>query len=277
MSFLKPSSVASAPSPTPSNSSQSNKKRPRPEPDATVYSQPENTSSGQETMTRVTYALEYLKEKDKPMLFEDIFNHLSIQVSDGPAARPRPAPKGGREWKVLTTILRRHHKVDFDPTGFNGQGAYRYRPLHNVRSAEELKGLLQRQTSSVGIKVGELKDGWPGAVDAVNDLDKKGEILVTRHQKTGQPMLVWQNDPSLSHNIDIEFRNMFLSIPLPPNPDDMRARLEAAGLKPVSAPRETKSLNNQPQKKKKKAPRKGMKTSNTHMLNVFRDYSDKKK
>ncbi|EKG13351.1 hypothetical protein MPH_09633 [Macrophomina phaseolina MS6] len=277
MSFLKPSSATSAPSPTPSNSSQSNKKRPRPEPDTTVYSQPENTSSGQQIYTRVTYALEYLKEKDKPMTLDDVFDHLSIQVSDGPGSRPRPAPKGGKDYRSLKNILTQHHKVDWDPTGFNGQGSYRYRPIHNVRSAEQLKGLLQKQASSVGIKVSELKDGWPGAVEAVNELDKKGEILVTRNQKTGQPMLVWQNDPSLAHTIDDEFRTMFLSIPLPPNPDDMRTRLEAAGLKPVSAPRDVKPLNNQPQKKKKKAPRKGMKTSNTHMLNVFRDYSDRKK
>ncbi|EOD51578.1 Transcription initiation factor beta protein [Neofusicoccum parvum] len=277
MSFLKPSSATSAPSPTPSNSSQSNKKRPRPDANAPVYSQPENTNSGLETITRVTFALDYLKEKDKAMTFEDVFNHLSIQVSDGHGSKPRPAPKGGRDWKLLSTILRTHHKVDYDPTGFKGQGSYRYRPPHNVRSAEQLKGLLQRQTSSVGIKASELKDGWPGAIDAINELDKKGEILVTRNQKTGQPLLVWQNDPSLSHNIDADFRSMFLSIALPANPDDMRSRLEAAGLKPVSAPRDVKPLNNQPQKKKKKAPRKGMKTSNTHMLNVFRDYSDKKK
>ncbi|KAB2575440.1 putative transcription initiation factor beta protein [Lasiodiplodia theobromae] len=277
MSFLKPSSATSAPSPTPSNSSQTGKKRPRPDPSAPVYSQPENTSSGLETMTRVTFALDYLKENDKAMTFEDVFKYLSIQEPGGPGAKPRPAPKGGRDWKLLTTILQRHDKVEFDPTGFKGLGSYRYRPKHNVRSAEQLKGLLQRQTSSVGIKVSELKDGWTGAIDAINELDKKGEILVTRNQKTGQPLLVWQNDPSLSHNIDPEFRSMFLSIALPANPDDMRSRLEAAGLKPVSAPRESKPLNNQPQKKKKKAPRKGMKTSNTHMLNVFRDYSDKKK
>lgn len=264
------------PSPTPSNSSQTNKKRPRPDANAPVYSQPENTNSGLATMTRVTFALEYLKEKDKSMTFEDVFNHLSIQITDGPGAKPKPAPKGGRDWKLLTTILQRHDKVEYDPTGFKGQGSFRYRPKHNVRSGEELKGLLQRQTSSVGIKVSELKDGWPGAIDAINELDKKGEILVTRNQKTGQPLLVWQNDPSLSHSIDDDFRSMFLSIALPANPDDMRSRLEAAGLKPVSAPREAKPLN-QPQKKKKKAPRKGMKTSNTHMLNVFRDYSDKKK
>ncbi|KAL0256149.1 hypothetical protein SLS55_008541 [Diplodia seriata] len=277
MSFLKPGNATSAPSPTPSNSSQAGKKRPRPDANAPVFSQPENTNSGYETMTRITFALDHLRDNEVPMTFDDVFRKLSIVEPSGPGGKPRPAPKGGRDWNVLYTILKRHPKVEYDSTGFEGAGSFRYRPKHNVRSAEHLKGLLQRQTSSVGIKVSELKDGWPGAVDAINELDKKGEILVTRNQKTSQPLLVWQNDPSLSHNIDAEFRNMFLSIALPANPDDMRSRLEAAGLKPVSAPRDVKPLNNQPQKKKKKAPRKGMKTSNTHMLNVFRDYSDKKK
>ncbi|OJD40838.1 transcription initiation factor beta subunit [Diplodia corticola] len=277
MSFLKPGSTPSAPSPTLSNSSQTGKKRPRPDANVPVYSQPSNTNTGEKTITRVTYALDYLRENDRPMLFENVFNFLSIQLPGGPGAKPRPAPKGGRDWNVLEFILQRHEKVEYDAAGLNGLGSYRYRPKHNVRSAEQLKGLLQRQTSSVGIKVAELKDGWPGALDAIEELDKKGEILVTRNQKTNSPQLVWQNDPSLSHNIDAEFRSMFLSIALPANPDDMRSRLEAAGLKPVTAPRDVKPLNNQPQKKKKKAPRKGMKTSNTHMLNVFRDYSDKKK
>ncbi|KAK8195174.1 uncharacterized protein BKA78DRAFT_226522, partial [Phyllosticta capitalensis] len=241
-----------------------------------VFSQPENTSSGVHLLTRVTFALEYLKEKDKDLTFEDIFSHLSIQVQDEGSAKPRPAEKGGTDWNNLILIMRGHPKVEFDPKGFDGKGSFRYRPPHNVRSADELKGLLQRQVSSVGIRVVELKDGWPGAVDAINELDKKGEILVTRNQKTGQPLLVWQNDPSLAHHVDDEFKQMFLSIPLPANPDDMRSRLEAAGLKPVSAPKEAKPAATGAKQKKKKAPRKGMKTSNTHMLNVFRDYSDKK-
>ncbi|KAK8173953.1 hypothetical protein IWX90DRAFT_159004 [Phyllosticta citrichinensis] len=276
MSFLKASSATSAPSPTPSASSQAGKKRPRPVEGTPVYSQPENTHSGFQMVTRVTFALEYLKEKDKALAFEDVFSHLSIQVQEE-GAKPRPAEKGGRDWIALFNIMRGHPKVEYDPKDFNGKGSFRYRPPHNVRTADELKGLLQRQSSSVGIRVAELKDGWPGAVDAINELDKKGEILVTRNQKTGQPLLVWQNDPSLAHHVDDEFKQMFLSIPLPANPDDMRSRLEAAGLKPVSAPKEVKPAAAGNKQKKKKAPRKGMKTSNTHMLNVFRDYSDKKK
>ncbi|KAF2145703.1 uncharacterized protein K452DRAFT_213443, partial [Aplosporella prunicola CBS 121167] len=266
------------PSPTPSTSSQmasQTKKRPRPD-DNIVYSQPQSTSTGQEIMTRIVYACEYLKEKNRPLLFSDVFSHLSIQVNVEGHAKPQPAEQGGREWNTIQSILQKHKQVDYDPNGFNGKGSYRYRPKHNVRSADELKGFLQRQTSSVGIRVSELKDGWPGAIDAINELEAKGELLVTRNQKTNQPLLVWQNDPSLTHAMDAEFKSMWLSIQLPQNPDDLRSRLVAANLNPTSAPREVKATG-KPKEKKKKAQRKGKTTSNTHMLGMFRDYTDKKK
>ncbi|KAF2137484.1 uncharacterized protein K452DRAFT_312304 [Aplosporella prunicola CBS 121167] len=282
MSFSQGAGTA-APSPTPSTLSQitsqsQTKKRSRPD-ENIVYSQPKSTSTGREIMTRVVYACEYLREKNHPLLFSDVFSHLSIQVYVEGNPLPQMAPQGGRDWNTIQSILQKHKQVDYDPNGFNGKSSYRYRPKHNVRSADELKGFLQRQTNSVGIRVLELKDGWPGALDTINELESEGEILVTHHQKTNQPLLVWENDSSLAgpmtliHSMDDEFKSMWLNIQLPQNPDDLRSRLVAANLNPTTAPKEVKKTK---PKARKKTQRKGKINSNKHMLDMFRDYADKK-
>jgi transcription initiation factor TFIIE subunit beta len=85
----------------------------------------------------------------------------------------------------------------------------------------------------------------------------------------------WGNDPSLMFTMDAEFRNEWHKVQIPANPDDLRKSLIDAGLKPSSTARQ--AVTSKPDKKKKKAPRRGGKQTNVHMSGILQDYSHLRK
>ncbi len=251
----------SSPSPAPSQAPTSNKqdlKRKRPE-QTVVYSQPADTGTGENVMTKVTYAVAYLKDKDTPQTLENLLLYLSLQWE-------------GEEYKkMIATILITHEKVIYD----RKNGTFSFRPIHNIRSAEQLLRFLQSQPTAQGLKVRELRDGWQAAEDAIDELEAEGKLLVTRNKKDNHPTMVWPNDPSLAFNIDDEFQQIWHKIKLP-EAGALADELEKEGLTPANKSRGIKVKPKQVEKKTKK-PRKGGKTTNTHMMGVLRDYSHLKK
>ena len=237
-------------------------KRRRPEQNVT-YSQPQDTGTGRNIMTQVTYAIEYLKNKNSPQTLSDIISYLSVQHR-------------GKEFRrVLNTILTDHDKVEYERKDDGGEGTFRFRPVHNIRSKETLLGHLQSRQSAQGLSVKELRDGWPGVEAAIDDLELEDKLLVTRNKKDNHARMLWLNDPSLSYEIDPEFQAIWQKIKLP-EPKGLADELEKAGLTPANKSRNAKKLVKQETKKPKK-PRRGGKTTNTHMAGVLRDYSHLKK
>ncbi|KAF2203358.1 transcription initiation factor IIE, beta subunit [Delitschia confertaspora ATCC 74209] len=266
MSFLKSSSgPVAAPSPTPSTSSNSNNKRKRPiddVPAGTVHSQPADTGIGEHMGTTFGWAIKELQRRDPEwMTLTEIFDYL------GPTVRDNPQRRG-----QLKLILQSpsSERIEWD-----GEDKFRYRPKLPVRNAEQLKGFLQQQKSAQGILVKDLKDGWPNVQEAIEVMERKKELLVTHNKKDGSARTIWMNDPTLMHKVDPSFLNEWHKIPLPANPDDLRNKLVAAGLKPCSAPKEIVPVG--PKEKKKKVPRRGGRQTNTHMAGVLKDYSHKRK
>ncbi|KAL1303970.1 hypothetical protein AAFC00_000417 [Neodothiora populina] len=252
----------SAPSATPSST---DLKRKRNElADNASYSQPQDTGSGKEVMTQVVYAIDYLKSKDRPIGFNDIWNYLSIPANQQ------------QHRAVLKRALVEHPKVEYDPKGLDGHPSFRFRPVHNVRSADELRAYLQRQPTAQGISVKELKDGWPSAIAEIEALEGKGELLVTRNKKDNTPKMVWPNDPSLALHIDQDFQDYWSKIKLPSNPADMRTELLNAGLTPTSQVKELPKLGGA-REKKKRISRKIGRSTNTHMTGILKDYSQVKR
>ena len=262
---------ASTPSPrplTPSSLSAPNSDLKRKRTDALAehasYSQPADTGSGKEVMTQVVYAIDYLKSKDRPVNFLDIWNYLSI-------------PANQQQHKsVLRRALIEHPKVDYDPKGLDGHPSFRFRPVHNVRSGEELRGYLQQQPTAQGISVKELKDGWPTAIAEIDELERRGELLVTKNKKDNIPKMVWPNDPSLALHIDQDFQDYWSKIKLPTNPSDMRMELEKAGLTPTSQVKEVIKMGGA-REKKKRVSRKIGRSTNLHMTGILKDYSQVKR
>ncbi|PSN73525.1 transcription initiation factor IIE, beta subunit [Corynespora cassiicola Philippines] len=259
MSYLKPTS---APSPTPSNASTGASKRKRnDEGNTTVYSQPAETGTGNHVYTQLTYTIEHLRGNQKWHSFEDIMQYLNI-------------PKGDEQQRAqLENMFKStnpQNRIEYSPAN----NKYRYKPKFDIRNADQLKGWLQNQKHAQGLSVKDLKDGWANVQEEIKGLEDRKEVLVKRNVKDNQARTVWNNDPSLMNKMDPEFQSEWHKTLLPANPDDLRSKLIQAGLKPSSAPREA---SNKPKEKKRKAPRRGGKQTNTHMANILKDFSHLRK
>lgn len=258
--------TTSTPSPAPSQPSglkPNDRKRKQPEQANIVYSQPADTGTGNNIRTQIHFAIDYLKKKGTPQTLTDIINFLSLHTRD-------------KAYKQLIgRILIDNEKVEYDPRSDGGEGTFRFRPAHNIRSLEQMLGHLQAQPAFKGLGVKELKDGWPGVEDSIDDLEMQNKLLVTRNKKDNHAKMVWPNDPSLSFDIDEEFQVMWHKIKLP-EPGAVADELEKEGLTPANKNRGAKKAMVNPVKKTKK-PRKGGKTTNVHMQGVLRDYSHLKK
>ncbi|TKA70109.1 hypothetical protein B0A49_09837 [Cryomyces minteri] len=232
-----------------------------------VYSQPADTDTGKSLMTQTFYVVDYLKGKDKPVTFDDIWRHLSIQGADA------------QTYRHMLHIIKEHAKVEYTPKSGSQPESFRFRPIHDVRSSDELLRYLKRQPTAQGISVKELKDGWPGAVKAIEQLEEEGKILVTRNRKDDTPRMVWSNDlpggSKINTKIDTDFQAMWQKIRLPPSETELRKELEKAGLVPTSRIKEV--MKSTGKKERKKTARRGGRTTNTHMAGVLRDYSDRRK
>lgn len=214
-------------------------------------------------MTQVTYAIEYLKTKGTPQTLTDLLGYLSLQYREDDYKR------------TVGTILRNHDKVIYDAKANGGEGTFSFRPVHDIRSGDRLIRFLQSQPTAQGINVRDLKDGWAGAEEAINNLESEGKLLVTRNKKDNHAKMVWPDDPSLMVNVDEEFQAIWHKIKLP-DPGALADELEKAKLLPANKSRGLKVKTKVIEKKTKK-PRRGGKTTNSHMVGVLRDYSHLKK
>jgi hypothetical protein len=65
----------------------------------------------------------------------------------------------------------------------------------NVRSKPELLTAIQRTTlKGHGLSVRSLKESWKEAPQAIEELEKEGEVYVTRTVKDGQLRMVFYNE-----------------------------------------------------------------------------------
>jgi transcription initiation factor TFIIE subunit beta len=219
-----------------------------------------------DVLTQLKLAEEFLIGTREARTFPQIVNFLSLQGnSESELAKLRSTLQMNRNFS----------KIEYDPHGANGEGLYKFRPKIPVKNAEDLKRYLQRQDHSVGVKMEDLKDGWKDHDKEIAKMEDAKELLVVRNNK-GNPRTIWQNDPSLNMTIGNDLISKWHGIKLPANPDDVRSKLESAGLKPTSAPRKLGGPT-RPQEKKKKAARRGGRQTNTHMSHVLKDYSHKRK
>ncbi|KAK6536478.1 hypothetical protein TWF281_000711 [Arthrobotrys megalospora] len=226
-------------------------KRKKPVKNNVVYSQPADTGMGQYIMTQVLHLVEHLKEVEKPLTRADLEKFL---------AKPLDS--------TMIEILRSHDKLVYNPAA----DTYAFKPLHNIRSAQQLLTHLQASTTAQGLSVKELKDGWSGALATIDELEAEKAILVTRTKKDGQARMVWINDKSLNVQIDDEFKNIWEKIVIPP-PAELPGELERAGLKPTSVdPATIKKAMQKDTSKKTKKPRRG-RITNTHLAGMLRDYN----
>jgi len=173
--------------------------------------------------------------------------------------------------------------VDKNQSG-NGKESFKYRSVHPVTNGEELVAYLSRLETSQGISVRELKDGWPDCTSTIDRLEREGRILVVRNKKDDVPRTVWADSPSYYpvvdptsrkvSKVDMDFVDFWSKTKLPASENEIRAELERARITVTSAVKEVKRMD--VKKERKRVQRKNGKTTNSHMLGILKDYSNRK-
>ncbi|KAG2107679.1 uncharacterized protein F5147DRAFT_696663 [Suillus discolor] len=258
------STPAPAPTTAESTSTPSTKKK-RPKTNI-VYSQPADTGTGTNVNTQLVYAIDHLKSTHNPMRLQDI-----AIVTNTPLETDA----------VLLEKFKSHDKIIWD----SKTDLYSYRHEFSFRNKVALLTEIQRQTrKGGGIPVRALKESWKEAPQAIEELEKEGEVLVTRTVKDGQLRMVFWNeikpdDESGGKHVEKEFFDLWHSLKVPNDVDLLKA-LHAEGLQATAE--ETpipKAPSNMKKKGKRSAPRQRQaKITNTHLkgeIDLSKDYERK--
>jgi transcription initiation factor TFIIE subunit beta len=271
----KPSTASPTPkNPTPSPSKQDKDKEAKRKREAaapTVFSQPADTGRGTDTQTQIIYIRDYLRNKGDERSWQEIYDYLGLNRTHSL-----------QDQLLLVGILQKHPYVEWIPDPKKkaqswDSGTYKYRPKINVRNKDDLIAYLQRKADAQGVLVKDLADGWADCEQGITELENEYRVLVTRTKKDGKARMVWANDPTLVHEVDTEFQMMWLQTELPA-PDDLVRKLIEAGQKPASEdPSKRVKGPSKAKEKKKRPPRKGGRTTNTHMEHLLRDYDHLKR
>lgn len=214
-----------------------------------VYSQPKNTGVGSHSSTQLVHAVEYIKRHDKPVKLSDVEGYLSFPI------------------QTLIPLLRNIDRIKLNEK----EQTIQYVSLYNIYSAEDLLKYLQSQPTYQGVPVKQLKDGWNGCLDAIEELENNNQIVVLRTKKENIPRFVWANRGGPIGGVDEAFTNLWLKAKVPSS-SELPGALDKAGLKPTSVdPSTVKKSAKSADERKQKKPRRG-KITNTHMKGVLKDY-----
>lgn len=159
---------------------------------ATVYSQPANTGSGIHENTQLASAIDALKHHANPVRLED------FALSQGLPALLNPN-------SGLFQRFRSHDRVTYDAK----TDLWMYKPDYDLRTPADLVALLKarflnpggsgaRNSSAAGMRLAELRESYPAARDAIEELSKvepreDREVLVLRGQRDGAIKQVFWN------------------------------------------------------------------------------------
>lgn len=178
---------------------------------------------------------------------------------------------------VLLEKFKSHDRVLHDPK----TDLYSYRHDYNVRNKAALLTEIQRQTrKGGGLSVRTLKESWKEAPQAIEELEKEGEVYVTRTLKDGQLRMVFWNElkPDEEHGgmqVEKEFLDLWRSLEVP-NDVDLLKQLESEGLQATAAETVVPRGPNTKKKGKKNAARhRQIRLTNTHLkgqIDLSRDY-----
>lgn len=217
-----------------------------------VYSQPADTGTGSNLNTQLVYAVDHLKQSGNPMRLQDIaiITNTPLDKNAG-----------------LLERFKSHDRVIYDPK----TDLYSYRHDFQFRSKAALLTEIQRHTrKGGGLSVRALRESWKEAPLAIEELEKSGDVLVTRTTKDQQMRMVFFNEIKPLEGtggmpLESEFQELWHKLKVPPEADLLRS-LAQEGLQATSAEAVVAKAPGGKKKGKKSAPRqRPMKLSNTHL------------
>ncbi|KAF8583431.1 hypothetical protein K439DRAFT_64658 [Ramaria rubella] len=132
---------------------------------------------------------------------------------------------------VLLEKFKAHDRVVHDPK----TDLYSYRNDYTFKNKAALLIEIQRHTRhGGGLSVRTLKESWKEAPQAIEELEKEGDVLVTRTVKDGQMRFVFWNEvrPDEENGgmlVEQEFQDLWRTL-LVPDETDMLKQLASEGL-----------------------------------------------
>ncbi|KAH6912144.1 transcription initiation factor IIE subunit beta [Coprinopsis sp. MPI-PUGE-AT-0042] len=256
-----PSTSAASANGDAEQSSSAKKKRPKTN---IVYSQPADTGTGTNVNTQLVYAVSHLKSTQNPMRLQDI-----AIVTNTPLDTD----------VVLLEKFKAHDRVLYDPK----TDLFTYKHDFTFRNKASLLTEIQRQTRrGGGLSVRSLKESWKEAPQAIEELEKEGDVLVTRTQKDGQLRMVFWNEirPTEEEGgkkVDQEFLDLWHDLKVP-NEVDLQRELANEGLQVTAAEASTPKGPTNPKKKGKRGGgtrQRQVRLTNTHLgadVDLSKDY-----
>ncbi|TDL26860.1 transcription initiation factor IIE subunit beta [Rickenella mellea] len=239
------STQASSPPPEPSQKKKKQKSN-------IVYSQPADTGTGTNVNTQLVYAVDHLKQQGNPMRLQDLAIITNTPLDTN---------------ATLLERFRAHDRVIHDPK----TDLYSYRHDFTFRTKQQLLTEIQRHTrKGGGLSVRSLKDSWKEAPAAIEELEKDGDVLVTRTAKDGQMRMVFWNElkPEEGNGgmpVEQEFQEVWHKLKVPPDADLLRS-LANEGLQATAAETPVPKAPVGRKKGRKQAPRQRQaKLTNAHL------------
>ncbi|KAI0092271.1 transcription initiation factor IIE subunit beta [Irpex rosettiformis] len=244
-----------------SEASGSAKKKKRPKSNV-VFSQPADTGTGVNVNTQLLYAVNHLKAIGNPMRLQD----LAI-ITDTPLDTDM----------LLLEKFKAHDRVVHDPK----TDLYSYKHDYDVRNKISLLTEIKKHTKNGGgLSVRTLKESWKEAPQAIEELEKEGEVYVTRTLKDGQLRMVFWNEirpgeEGEGSQVEKEFLDLWHSLQVP-NEVDLLKQLANEGLQATAAEAVTPKGLAMKKKGKKSAPKqRQIRLTNTHLkgtIDLSKDY-----
>lgn len=251
------SRAVSSPTPPPKPPPQPQKRRhaedAEDEEDENESKRPSVDPHGTHLSTKLLLAVDYIKLKGRPVTIDALLSYLNLN-------------QDSQRYKLIN-LLTNLDKISYD----SENRTLEYVSIHNIKTKDELLQFLIDQSTFKGISVKELKDGWNGCIDAINELEEEGKVLVLRTKKDNSPRLVWYNVGGELGIIDGEFVKSWQMTKLPER-SELPGKLSKLGLKPASVDPNTIKREGGQDESKKRKQRKG-KITNTHMAGILKDYS----
>ncbi|KAF8643125.1 hypothetical protein AX16_009217 [Volvariella volvacea WC 439] len=229
-----------------------------------VYSQPADTGTGTNVNTQLFYIIDHLKKHQNPARLQDIAIITNTPLDTD---------------AVLFEKFKSHERIVHDPK----TDLYSYRHDYTFNSKASLLTEIQRQTQKGGgMSVRQLKEIWKDAPAAIEELEKEGDVLVTRTAKDGQLKFVFWNEIKPTEDmggmaVEKEFVDLWHELKVP-NDVDLLRQLASDGLQAAVSETVAPKVPAVTKKKGKKGgpPRpRAIRLTNTHLkgeIDLTKDY-----
>jgi len=213
-------------------------------------------------MTQLVYAVDHLKKHGNPMRLQELAIVTDTPLLSDPG---------------LLEKFKAHDRVVHDPK----TDLYSYRNDYTFKNKAALLIEIQRHTRhGGGLSVRTLKESWKEAPQAIEELEKEGDVLVTRTVKDGQMRLVFWNEvrpdeESGGMPVEQEFQQLWRNLTVPDDTDLLKS-LASEGLQATAAEIVIPKLPTGKKKGKKSgAKQRQSRITNVHLkgdIDLTRDY-----